>query len=121
MIYQLKFVLKNKKDEINKNENIETICIEFAPQIFDYLRQLDGITDKVLQSFLPSNNLEGLNTLKLIHETEGKGGGFFINTDNKQFLLKTITFQELELIRNLLLEKITIHFTNHENSLIGRI
>ncbi len=108
-------------DEINKIDNIETICIEFAPQIFDYLRKLDGITDKVLQSFLPSNNLEGLNTLKLIQKTEGKGGGFFINTDNKQFILKTITFQELELIRNLLLEKITIHFTNHENSLIGRI
>ena len=124
-----KYILTKKKikkeflfiNEINEDENIETTCIEFAPKIFDYLRKLDGITDKLIQSFLPSNNLEGLKSIKSIHQSEGKGGSFFINTDNKQFLLKTITFQELELIRTLLLEKMALHFSNSENSLIGRI
>ena len=117
-----KELIKNEVFYLNEvNENIETSCVEFAPKIFDYLRQLDGITDKIIQSLLPSNNLEGLKSFKSIHQSEGKGGSFFISTDDKQFLLKTINYQELELIRNLLLEKISIHFSNNENSLIGRI
>ena len=109
------------KKEINERDNVEMSCIEFAPEIFNYLRQLDLINETIIESLLPSNNIEGLKNIKSIHKTEGRGGSFFINTDDKQFILKTINYQELELIRNLLLKKLALHFSNNKNSIIGRI
>ena len=91
-------------------------CVEFAPSVFSYLRELDGVSEKeVIDSFLPSNNKQG------IQESEARGGNFFISTDNKQFLLKTIPYQDAELIRLVLLWHLAEHFTENKNSLIGRI
>ena len=91
-------------------------CVEFAPSVFSYLRELDGVSEKeVIESFLPSNNIQG------IQKSEARGGNFFINTDNKQFLLKTIPYQDAELIRLVLLWHMAEHFTENKTSLIGRI
>ena len=91
-------------------------CVEFAPSVFSYLRELDGVSEKdVINSFLPSHNKQG------IQESEARGGNFFISTDNKQFLLKTIPYQDAELIRLVLLWHMAEHFTENKTSLIGRI
>ena len=91
-------------------------CVEFAPTIFKYLRQLDSLKeDCIVNSILPVNNKIGIN------ETEGRGGSFFINTDDHEYILKTITFEEMEIMRNLVLNKMVNHFYNNTDSIICRI
>ena len=98
------------------SDNFSITCVEFAPKIFSYLRKIDEISEnEIIQSFLPMNNTQG------IKESEGKSGNFFINTDDKQFILKTIVFEDVELIRTMLIEKMANHFTVHNDSIIGRI
>lgn len=91
-------------------------CVEFSPKFFKYLRQLDGIKEEIIvKSMLPMNNKIGIT------ETEGKGGSFFVNSDDKEFILKTITFEEMELIRRLLLNKLVNYLHENNDSIISRI
>ena len=101
---------------VTSADNFSITCVEFAPLIFNYLRKVDDITEQeLITSFLPMNNTQG------IKESEGRSGNFFINTDDKQYILKTITFEDVELIRSLLLEKMANHFNSHNDSIIGRL
>ncbi len=101
---------------IKKREEFSITCVEFAPTIFKYLRQLDGIKeDIIVKSMLPMNNQIGIS------ETEGRGGSFFINSDDHEFILKTITFEELELIRKKFLFKMVNYFHDNNDSIISRI
>ena len=101
---------------IKLREEFSISCVEFAPQIFRYLRKLDGVKEEIIvQSMLPMNNKIGIS------ETEGKGGSFFINSDDHEFILKTITFEELEIIRKLLLNRMVEHFHNNNDSIISRV
>ena len=101
---------------IKKREEFSITCVEYAPTIFKYLRQLDGIKeDIIVKSMLPMNNQAGIS------KTEGRGGSFFINSDDHEFILKTITFEELELIRKKFLFKMVNYFHGNNDSIIGRI
>lgn len=96
--------------------NIDISCVEFAPEIFKFLRKLERIDEtQIIKSMLPKNNKIGIS------ETEGKGGSFFVNTDDNEFILKTITFEELEIIRKLLLFKMVKYLNNNNDSIISRI
>ena len=102
-------------DLINKDK-FEISCVEFAPKIFSYLRNEDNLNEDILiNSFLPSKNIN-----EVIKGSEAKGGNFFLNTYDKRFILKTLNYQEVELIRNLLLEKLTSHFSRNKDSLLVR-
>ena len=102
---------------LNNREEFSISCIEYAPKIFNELRKLDSIDENILiNSILPMNNKNGL-----AKKTEGRGGSFFINTDDNEFSIKTITFNEMELVRNLLLEKMFKYFNENNDSIIGRI
>lgn len=101
---------------IQASDNFSTCCIEFAPKIFSYLRRIDEVFEEdLIKSLLPMNNKQG------IKESEGRSGNLFLNTDDKQFILKTISFEDAELIRGVLLEKMANHFVTHKDSIIGRI
>ena len=110
-------ITKLPKDPMVKSrEDFNISCVEYAPQIFAYLRKLDMIKEEdIINSLLPRNNKNG------IQDSEGRGGSFFINTDDNEFSLKTITFNEAELIRNLLLCKMAEYLSNYKDSIIGRI
>ena len=101
---------------IKSREDFSISCVEYAPRIFSYLRKLDLIKDEeIINSLLPMNNKNG------IKDSEGKGGSFFLNTDDNEYSLKTITFGEAELIRGLLLCSMAEHISNNPESIIGRI
>ena len=101
---------------MKKREEFSISCVEFAPTIFRFLRKLDDIgEDFIVNSMLPMNNKIGIN------ETEGKGGSFFINSDDHEFILKTITYEELEIMRKLLLNNLVNYFYQNNDSLICRI
>ena len=101
---------------VKSREDFSISCVEYAPNIFSYLRKLDLIKDEeIINSLLPMNNTNG------IKDSEGKGGSFFLNTDDNEYSLKTITFGEAELIRGLLLCSMAEHISNNPESIIGRI
>jgi len=101
---------------IKMREDFSITCVEFAPKIFKYLRQLDGIKeDVIVRSMLPMNNKIGIT------ETEGRGGSFFVNSDDHEFILKTITFEELELMRKYLLFKMVQYLHENNDSIISRV
>ena len=104
-------------DTIIKNrEKFSIQCEEYSPYVFNYLRQLDQVSnDMIISSMLPMNNKNG------IKETEGKGGAFFINSDDHEFILKTITEQEFKIMIRLLRNKMVQYFKMNQNSIICRI
>ena len=101
---------------VNAREKFSITCIEYAPKIFAYLRQLDQVSERmIINSMLPMNNKSG------IKETEGKGGSFFINSDDYEFIMKTITESEFKILVKLLENKMVDYFRTNNNSLICRI
>ena len=101
---------------VKSRENFVISCVEYAPKVFNHLRQIDQIDEKdIVQSLLPMFNKSGIN------ETEGRGGSFFINSDDSEFCIKTITYNEMELFREFLLFKMANYFDQNKDSLIGRV
>ena len=101
---------------VKLREEFSISCVEFAPKIFRFLRKLDGISEEsIVNSMLPMNNKTGIN------ETEGRGGSFFVNSDDREFIIKTITYEEMELMRKVLLNKMATYFHENNDSIIGRI
>ena len=83
---------------VKLREDFSISCVEFAPKIFKFIRKIDGVSEEsIVNSMLTMNNKTGIN------ETEGRGGSFFVNSDDREFIIKTITFEEMELRRKLLL------------------
>jgi hypothetical protein len=112
----LKSNLNFEDDEITKAEHIEFDIVEYAPKIFKILRELDCLNiDEMIKSLRPS-----MNKLS-ISKTQGKGGSFFITTDDNKFIMKTITSDELELVRGIFLKKFVKHLRRFPDSTICRI
>ena len=102
---------------MKNNENFKIKFIEYAPKVFSYLRVIDEVPVKELvDSLLPNSNQQGLK------QSEGRSGSFFIVTDDKKFILKTIAVEEAQLLieQNLLYEMSTF-FSEHKTSIISRI
>jgi hypothetical protein len=96
-------ILQNKTSKLSSDiiveqcDNFFIDIIEYAPKIFTYLRQIDKLNeDVIITSFLPMKNKQG------IQESEGRSGNFFINTDDKRFILKTLltTVAQLRLMQS---------------------
>ena len=101
---------------IKSREKFSIQCVEYSPYVFNYLRQLDQVSNEmIISSMLPMNNKNG------IKETEGKGGAFFINSDDYEFILKTITEQEYKIMMRLLHKNMVEYFKLNNNSIICRI
>ena len=114
--------IASENSELSKDENIlkgeifSIECVEYAPNIFSQLRDLDNIKEEeIFDSMLPMNNQSTFTN------SEGKGGALFLNSFDKKFIIKTINYDELELLRNGLLSKIVKYFKNNKDSLITRI
>ena len=111
------YIIKLDKDILIKSREDFTIsCVEYAPEIFGYLRKLDEVNDEeILSSMLPMNNQTGLK------DSEGRGGSFFINSDDNEYSIKTITQHEAELLKGNLLVQLAEYLSENNDSIIGRL
>lgn len=63
--------------------------LEVAPKVFRYLRHLDGFDEATLRESLnPRNNIESIFKAG---ESQGKSGSFFFFSQDKRFIIKTMT------------------------------
>ena len=119
----VRFCIRSKKnsfladDKIFKHIDINFECIEYAPKIFAYLRSLDKISnDDIIRSFLPMFNEN------IISKNDGgRSGNLFLGTNNNKYLLKTISLDELNFIRNQFLYNYANYIKDNNDSLINRI
>lgn len=114
-------ILKNEnfKKEIQEFGNSEISIKEYAPEIFNYLRSLDNVNENIIESFLPSKNQQGINSI--IKKTEGKGGSIFISTYDNKYVIKSIRKNEIRFLRNFFLEKLANYFSKNRDSIIVKI
>jgi len=56
-----------------------------------------------------------------ISESQGRSGNFFINTDDNEFILKTITDDELNLITTSFIKKYAKYLAKNKDSLLCRL
>lgn len=123
MVYNLKFdknPIFKKFPKINKQytrgNKLNVKIFEYAPNVFLYLRLIDNITaEDIVNSFNPelykdNNSIEG---------SKGKGGSFFISSNNNLFIIKTVSRNETDTIIKYILPKYTRHMKrNCNNSLL---
>ena len=105
--------------EDERNEDDEGIrFVELGPKIFGNLRKLHNINPKsIINLFSVKNLREGKLKVKL---QSGKGGAFFITPVEGNFLIKSITEEEYDIIASMLFDYY-IHFANCPSSYINPI
>ena len=88
---------------------------EYCTQLFKKIREIDGITEdeiiKVIQPKKSNNNLIQTFSKNL----------FYINSTNKEYLIKQISLDEINFYRNNIINNIYQYFKINKNSLILRI
>ena len=108
--------LKDRDTEVSKGRYLNIKIIEYAPNIFAYLRNLEEIDlDEMIESFLPKNNKRGID------EYQGKSNNFYISTDDNYYIVKTIRNDELEFIKGTFLDHYVQHLTHNPQSFLCRI
>jgi 1-phosphatidylinositol-4-phosphate 5-kinase len=91
---------------------------EMAPNVFAFLRQLDGIDQNEIQaSLLPENNIEAAEKAG---ESQGKSGSFFFFSQDKKFIIKTMTNSDLDTFKKLFVDYAN-HVSAHKSSLLARV
>ena len=115
--YEINFSNFDLNDNETKNsEYLDIKIIEYAPKCFAFLRNLEDINiDNMIKCFLPQNNKAGMK------KSAGKSGSFFISTDNGEYMIKTLKYDEFELIRNSFLQQYIEYIRNNPQSLLCRI
>ena len=98
--------------------NISKIDIritEYCTQLFKKIREIDGITeDEIINVIQPKNSNNNLI------QTFSKNL-FYINSTNKEYLIKQISLDEINFYRNNIINNIYQYFKINQNSIILRI
>ena len=77
--------------DLTINEDVRTT--EYAPAIFQAIRDMDNVTDTQIQNSL-NTELNRTQVFKA-KESAGKSGSFFFFSYDKKFLIKTMNDKEL--------------------------
>lgn len=98
--------------------NEEVKCTEYAPAIFQAIREMDGITDEMIQQSLDVQ----FNRTQVFKakESAGKSGSFFFFSHDRKFLLKTMNDREMKVFERIMPTYFE-HFRQNPNSLLARI
>ena len=98
------------------NEDVKVT--EYAPDVFAYLRDLDGIDlPKIKESLSPEHNRDSVFKAG---EASGKSGSFFFFSHDKNFIIKTMTSSDLAAFKKLF-KRYFAHVNQNPNSLLARI
>lgn len=93
-----------------------------APKIFRSIRKTFGVTDQeVLDAFTPSNNTQAIRNFQT---GSGQSSSFFLFTDNKRFVLKTVKPSEEKLLftKNSGILKNYFHYcVNNKRNLLSKL
>ena len=100
-------------ETIPQNSYLNVQFIEYAPQTFYDIRNNEDIDyHEMAKSFLPMYNQAG------IRRSEGKSGTFFISTDDNKYMIKTLKYEELDIIRCKFLKEYAEYVKENKNTLL---
>jgi hypothetical protein len=86
-----------EEEDLIINEDIKVI--EFAPDIFTFLRRIDNVDhESILKSLHPDFNRESVFRAG---ESQGKSGSFFFFSHDKNFIIKTMTDSDMKTFMNM--------------------
>ena len=114
---------KSKKKEFNTNKKIIRITedievTQLAPEIFNCIRKVDGITNElIIKSLNPNDNRE---MVFKAGEGSGKSGSFFFFSHDREFIIKTMSDGEYKTFMSMF-KSYTYHCLKNNNSLLARI
>ena len=80
-------VIAEFQNKLVINEDIEVT--EYAPDVFAFLRQKDGYTNKILEESLDPDANRAM--VFKAGESQGKSGSFFFFSKDQKFIIKTMT------------------------------
>ncbi|CAD7927129.1 unnamed protein product [Amoebophrya sp. A25] len=114
--------LANIMDSVAGENQNYTVFVDYAPFVFRKIRDLRGIQpEHYLRSVGPEQLLANmiLGNLSSLSElsSEGKSGAFFYYTADANFMIKTVTKEEKDLLINMLLSY-WLHMKRYPDSLI---
>ena len=109
-----------RESQIKFINEINISYVLYSPLVFYFLRKIDNLSfENLIFSLLPENNT---NSIK---KTQGRSGNFFILTDDKQYILKTINNLEMEFITTKFLKNYYYYLNDNNqqnnNSILSRI
>ena len=97
--------------------------MSYAPKVFRFIRAIDGISEKdIIESVKPHKNrlqIFKVNT-KEKHQSGGKSGSFFFLTENKKFIIKTMSHTEKGILLKTLPDMVKYLIDVGSKSIISR-
>ncbi len=105
--------------DLTNGRKVQVKITEYGPEMLKSLRRQSGFSDDYLiKAFAPKEN-EG--AMAKFGEGSGKSESFFFFTEDKQFVIKTLKDEELDLLaRKGVLEKYFTYLKANPNSLLAR-
>ena len=103
----------------NQLEKYDAVIIDYCPRIFRILHKRDNnIDEEIAKSLSPLLNIEGLKQMK---KSQGKSGSFFFFSFDNKLLIKTITNDELDTLKERFLKNYHCHIIKNPDSFLARI
>lgn len=95
-------------------------CVEYAPDVFAFLRAKDGFNNDALDATLDPALEANVEAIKKSGEGMGKSGSFFFFSHDKKLLIKTMTKGDFTSWNNLFREYFD-HVCENPESLIAKV
>jgi hypothetical protein len=100
-------------DSVYSHSFLEFSFIDYLPQTFQKLRTIQHLNvSEMIESFLPKNNQLSID------KSAGKSGAFFIPTADNNFIIKSLKYEECELIRQKFLDKYLAFMEQNPKSML---
>jgi len=98
--------------------NEDVLVTEYAPDVFAFLRAMDGYdNDSIKKSLHPDNNKKSVFKAG---ESQGKSGSFFFFSEDEKFIIKTMTDSDFNAFMRLFRSYVR-HICRNRKSLLARI
>ena len=109
---------------MHEDVEVEVIVTSYAPRVFRYIRAVDGINElDIMKSVKPElNRMQIFKTnSNQSHGNGGMSGSFFFFTEDKKYIIKTMTFQEKKNLMTMLPNITKYMIETNGRSLISRV